>query len=76
MASIIGTVGSDIYLPASSRAIIMYDDREITSTSLSLSLFFLLASPIPRDDFLVLERETCDVRENVTLIVSFVVYGN
>lgn len=34
MVSIIGTVGSDIYLPASSRTIIAYDDREITASLL------------------------------------------
>lgn len=44
MASIIGTVGSDIYLPASSRAIIAYDDREIT-TGLRV---YSLASSIAR----------------------------
>jgi len=44
MASIIGTVGSDIYLPASSRAIIVYDDREITTGLRVCSV----ASPIAR----------------------------
>lgn len=44
MASIIRTVGSDIYLPASLRAIIACDDREITTGLRVCSL----ASPIAR----------------------------